>query len=150
MAEATEGAIAEIINVLRTVSGIENVPLNPPSVMSYDTFGLVYPGSGRFNFGSPTGTRKGLHTISVDVLTKEIDVAMCIAKMKPLIDTVAMALGREVSYDSDGNPGGQFRNTMETFEGPEYQMVLTPADYGGVPVVGIHFVLNNVKILTNL
>jgi hypothetical protein len=150
MTQPAEGAIAEIINVLKTVSGVQNVPLNPPSVMSYKTFGLVYPGSGNYNFGSPTGTKRGLHNISVDILTVNMDIARCIAEMKPYIDTVALALGRQVSYDSDGNPGQQFNASIETFESLDYLWVPAGTDYGGVQVVGLHFTLNQVKILTSL
>lgn len=149
MTEPTEGVIAEIINALREVEGIDNVPLNPGSVMSYPTFGLVYPGNGTFVAGAPTGTKRGLHNISVDVLTKNIDFARCIREMKPYIDTVSMRFTREVSYDSDGTPGGQFNKTMETFSDITYAWV-PMSDYGGVAVIGLHFSLNNVKILTNL
>lgn len=150
MSEAAESAISEIVNVLRTVDGINQVPLNPPSVVSVETFGLVYPGNGKYTAGAPTGTKRGLHNISVDILTKNIDPARCIAKMKPFIDTVSTALGKQIAYDSDGNPGPQFNHTIETFDDLDYNMILTPADYGGVPVLGIHFVMNQVKILVNL
>lgn len=149
MTEAAESAIAEIVNVLRTVNGIKNVPLNPGSVMSYSTFGLVYPGTGTFSMGSPTGTKLGLHNISIDVLTKNMDFARCIAEMKPYIDTVSMAFGREVSYDLDGSPGGQFNHSIETFADLSYSWV-PQSDYGGVPVIGLHFSMNQAKILVNL
>jgi len=141
MAEAAESAISEIINVLRTVSGIENVPLNPPSVMSYATFGLVYPFSGSY--------KRGMHNIAIDILTKEIDIARSIERMKPLIDTVSMAFGREISYDSDGSPGDQFNNTIETFSTLDYSWI-PQTDYAGIQVIGLHFVMNNTKILVNL
>lgn len=150
MTQPAESAIEEIITVLRTVDGIENVPLNPPSVMSYKTFGLVYPANGTYTAGAPTGTKRGLHNISIDILTVNIDPARCIAQMKPFLDTVSMALSRQVSYDSDGNAGGQFNHSIETFVNLDYTMVLTPADYGGVPVLGIHFTMNQAKILTDL
>jgi len=149
MAEAAESAISEIINVLRTVSGIENVPLNPPSVMSYATFGLVYPFSGSYTMGSPTGTKRECTNIAIDILTKEIDIARSIERMKPLIDTVSMAFGREISYDSDGSPGDQFNNTIETFSTLDYSWI-PQTDYAGIQVIGLHFVMNNTKILVNL
>ena len=148
MSEPFDGAINRVIAVLRTVSGIKNVPLNPPSVMSYSTFGLVYPSTGQFD-ASPTGTKKGLHTLSVDILSKDMDKALVINKIKPFIDTVSMALIRQVSFDSDGNPGQRFGNTISTFESVSYSFI-PEADYGGVPVTGYHFQMNNVKILTSL
>ena len=149
MAQAAESAISEIITVLRTVDGIDNVPLNPPSVMSYSTFGLVYPFTGSFTMGAPTGTKRALHNIAIDVLTKNIDIARVIREMKPYIDTVSMAFGRQISYDSDSNPGSQFNGSIETFSTLDYSWI-PPTEYGGVAVVGLHFIMNNVKILVNL
>ena len=149
MTEAADNAITEIVNVLRTVNGIKNVPLNPGSVMSYATFGLVYPFNGSYAMGAPTGTKRGLHNIAIDVLTKNTDFARCIAEMKPYIDTVSMAFGRQISYDAAGNPGPQFNGTIETFSTLDYSWVPI-SDFGGVPVIGLHFVMNQVKILVNL
>lgn len=148
MTEPFEGAINRIIVALRTVSGIENIPLNPPSVMSYATFGLVYPSTGTFD-ASPTGTKKGLHNLSIDILSKDIDKARVIEKIKPFVDSISIALIRQVSYDSDGNPGQRFNNTISTFESVTYSFI-PEADYGGVPVTGYHFQMNNVKLLTSL
>lgn len=150
MSQPAESAISEIVNVLRTVDGIKNVPLNPPTVMSYDTFGLVYPSTGRFTTGAPSGTKRGLHNIAIDVLTTNIDMARTFARMKPFIDTVSMALAREISYDSNGNPGDQFNNTIETFDDLDYSWVPVGTDYGGVQVTGLHFIMTDVKILVPL
>jgi hypothetical protein len=143
MPEALETCISEIVSVIRGVSGIQNVPLNPPSVMSYATFGLVYPSSGTFGIG-PIGTNRGLHSIAIDILTKDVDIARSMAKLKPLVDPVANALIAEVSVGGD-----QFNNSISTFGSLSYNWIpLT--DYGGVPVLGWHFLMNDVKILVNL
>jgi hypothetical protein len=147
--EPAEGAISQVVTVLRTVSGIDSVPLNPPTVMSYKTFGLVYPFTGNFNFGSPTGTKRGLHNIAIDILTTNMDFARTMSLMKPFIDTVALELGRQISYDSDSNPGQKFNNTIDTFSGLDYSWIAS-ADYGGVLVTGLHFIMTDVKILTSL
>lgn len=150
MSEATDDAITQIITVLRTVSGIDNIPLNPPSVKSYNTLGLVYPSNGEFMMGNPTGAKFALHNIAIDIITTEIDFARCMAKLKPLIDTVSMAFGRQVSFDSDGNPGQQFGDTIETFSSLSYSWIPSGTDYSGVIVTGLHFTMNNVKILVTL
>lgn len=147
--QIVDSAIAEIINVLRTVDGIENVPLNPPSVMSYAIFGLVYPGNGSYA-ANPIGTKRGLHNISVDVIMKEIDFAVCMKRLKPLIDSTALVLLREVSYDSDGNAGNQFNHSIETFEGLDYSWIPSGTDYAGIQVTGLHFTMNNAKLMVNL
>jgi hypothetical protein len=148
MAQSLDTCITAIVGILRNVSGIDNVPLNPPSVMSYSTFGLVYPSSGNL-VATPTGTRRGLHNIAIDVLTKDTDIARAIGRLRPLIDSVPSPLIAEVSYASNGTPGGQFSNTIETFEEVTYAWIpLT--DYAGIPVVGLHFVMTNAKVMVNL
>ena|SRR5258706_10132232 len=148
MTQALDNVITQIVTILREVNGIDSVPLNPPNIVSYPTFGLVYPSSGNI-VATPTGTRRSLHNIAIDVLTKELDIARSIGRLRPLIDSVPIPLIAQVSYDSGGNPGGQFNNTIETFEEITYNWIpLT--DYGGVPVVGLHFMMTNAKIMVNL
>jgi hypothetical protein len=149
--QALEKAVREIVTVLRTVSPFTNsnqVPLNPTSVQSYSTFAVVYPYTGSIDTG-PTGSRKALHNIAIDVLTKNMDLARALESTKPLVDTVPLALLREVSFDSDSNPGQQFNNSISTFARITYQFI-PQGDYGGVPVIGYHFAMEDVKILVNL
>lgn len=148
MTQPIESAINQICIVLRTVTGMENVPLNPPSVMSYSTFGLVYPSTGTID-ASPTGSKKSLHNLAIDILTKDMDKAKTIERIKPFVDSVPVALIRQVSYDTNSNPGQRFGNTIQTFESVTYSFI-PEADYGGVPVCGYHFSMNNTKILVNL
>lgn len=142
MSEALESAVEQIVTVLRSVSGLKNVPINPPEGMSYDTFAVVYPLSGTINIG-PVGSRKALHVIAVDVLTRRTDLARNIATVKPFIDTVSDALISEVSVG-----GTLFGNTINTFGSLSYSWLTS--DYGGVAVAGYHFMMNDVKILVNL
>src|SRR5690349_18989596 len=117
--QALEFVCSEVVNVLRTVDGIDQVPLNPTSVQSCTTFGLVYPNSGTTE-ATPTGTRRSMHVIAIDLLTKNIDIARAMAQLKPFVDTVSLACLQQVSYDSDGNPGSQFNGSMETFGSISY------------------------------
>ena len=148
MTEAVDNACNEIVAILRNVPGIQNVPINPPSVMSYATFGLVYPFTGYFD-AAPAGTNEGVHNIAIDILTKDIDIAKSLKTLKPLIDTVSLAFIRQVAYDSNGNPGQAFNNSIETFIRLSY-MWIPLTDYGGVPVVGFRFLMEGAKIHTNL
>lgn len=141
-AQALETAISEIVNVLRTVEGVKNVPINPPETQPYETFIVVYPFSGSYNIG-PIGDRKGLHQISVDVLVKRTDIAKNISTLKPLIDLVSYALIYQVSTG-----GTIFNNSISTFSSLTYNW--TSTDYGGVPVVGYHFTMIDVKIQVEL
>jgi len=151
MTQPLDACINQVVAVLRTVSPFTHsnqVPINPTSIQSYSDFVLVYPSTGTFTV-NPLGTKKALHNISVDAFTKNMDPARAISTIKPWIDTISTALIQEVSYDSDSNPGGQFGNTIETFVSVDYSFI-TQADYGGVPVIGYHFTMNEVKILVNL
>lgn len=148
MTQPLENACNKIVDVLRTVQGVGQVPYNPTSTQSYALFGLVYPSDGTFVV-NPLGTKKGLHNISIDFLTREMDPARAMATIKPYIDLVMDKLIREVSYDSDGDPGGQFSGSIQTFASLSYNY-LANVEYGGVPVTGYHFSMNEVKILTEL
>ena len=148
--QALEKCVREVTTILRTVSPFTNsnqVPVNPPETQSYTMFAITYPFSGVIDLG-PTGTRKSLHSIAVDVLRKRVDLARDIEALKPLIDTVPLALIRQVSYDSDSNPGQQFNQSISTFARLSYTWLQT--DYAGVSVVGYHFLMEDVKILVNL
>jgi hypothetical protein len=142
MTQALEGAVDAIVAVLRSVSGLKQVPINPPENISVDTFAIVYPFSGSVEI-SPIGTRRMLHVIAVDILTRRTDLARNIAALKPLVDTVSNALMTEVSSSGD-----VFSGTMDTFGSLSYSWITS--DYGGVGVVGYHFLMNDVKILVNL
>src|SRR5512146_1775403 len=102
MTEALESVCSEVVNVLRTVDGIDQVPLNPTSVQSYTTFGLVYPNSGTTE-ATPTGTRRSMHVIAIDLLSKNIDIARAMATLKPFVDPLRLwrRSGRRLSLPDE-------------------------------------------------
>ncbi len=142
MTEALESAVSAIVAVLANVSGLRQVPVNPPETMNVETFAIVYPLSGTISIG-PIGTRRALHTIAIDLLTKRTDLARNIATLKPLIDTISNALVSEVSAG-----GTLFNNTINTYGSLSYSWLTS--DYAGVAVVGYQFLMSDVKILVNL
>ena len=148
MTQSLENACSEIVTVLRNTGAFGQVPLNPPSMISYSEFALVYPSNGNVTIGA-VGTREGLNNIAIDILTKNTDLARAINRIIPMIDIVAHAVEFQVSYDSDDNVGGLFNNTIDTFSRFTYSYIpLT--DFGGVPVIGYHCMMEDVKIRTNL
>lgn len=147
MTEALDNACTKIAQVLSNVSGLKNVPINPPETMSYDTFAIVYPNDGVYDL-APVGTRKGLHNIAIDVLTKRMDLARDLARLKPLIDLVAHSISLQFSYDGSGNVGQRFGDSLQTASNIVYSIV--EKDYGGVPIIGYHMTMNGSKILTEL
>lgn len=147
MTEALDNACTKVAQVLANVSGLKSVPINPPETMSYDTFAIVYPNDGIYDL-SPVGTRKGLHNIAIDVLTRRTDLARDLARLKPLLDLVAHAISLQFSYDNSGNVGQRFSNSLQTVTDIPYAIV--EKDYGGVPIIGYHMIMRNAKILTEL
>lgn len=139
--------INQVVTVLKTISALKNVPINPPEQMNYETFAVVYPFSGSID-AAPIGVKESLHNIAIDALTVRTDLARNMATVKPFIDSIPVPLLQQVSFDSDGNPGQQFGTTIETFEKLSYSWLET--DYGGTPVVGYHFLMENVKVQVNL
>ena len=148
MTQSLVNACSEIVTVLRNTGAFGQVPLNPPSVVSYSEFALVYPSNGNVAIGE-VGTRMSLHNISIDILTKNMDIARAFTRIIPIIDIVSHALEFQISYDSDDNIGGQFNNSIDTFSRFTYNYI-PPTDYGGVPVIGYHCTMEDVKIRTNL
>lgn len=142
MTEALEGAIAGIAAVVAGVSGLEQVLTNPTETANTSLFAVVYAAEGRFDV-APIGTKRALHSITIDVLKRRTDLAKDVAALKPYIDTVAAALLGEVSAG-----GGQFGGTVVTFGGITYR--LTIEDWAGVKMIGYRFTMTDTKLLTNL
>ena len=135
-------AITEIVGVLRAVSGLKNVPINPPEQMNYDTYAVVYPEQGSVDV-APIGTRESLHNIAIDVLTTRTDLARDMARIIPFLDLIPTALLSEMT-----DSGDIFSNSIETFGKLTYSFIST--DYGGTPVIGYRFVMEDVKIQVDL
>ena len=147
MANEVVTAINEIAKVLRTVTALKNVQEYPPEQMNYDLYAVVYPNNGSIDI-SPTGTRETLHNINIDVLRQRTDLARDMMVLYPLIDSIPNALMLEVSYNSSGTPGSQFNDSIETFGNLSYSLI--QSDYGGTPVIGYRFIMEETKIQVNL
>ncbi len=134
MTQPIESAVSAIVTILRNVSGLVQVPINPPDTVNVDTFAVVYAQTGTIDNGV-VGMKMSLHNISVDVLTKRTDLSRDMARIKPFIDSVASALLADVT----------FAGTVQTFESVSYELIMP--DYASVPVIGYKFVINRAKIL---
>lgn len=142
MTEKVEGAIAAIGAVVASVSGIEQVLVNPTETANAALFAVVYAAEGRFT-ADPVGSKKGLHEIYIELHKRRTDLSSDVAVLKPYIDTIAAALLAEVSVGGD-----QFSGTITTFGSVSYR--LFSDEYAGVKTTGYRFVLEQVKILSNL
>ena len=134
MTQPIEDAVSAVVTLVSAVTGILQVPVNPPDTVNVATFAVVYPQTGTIDNGV-IGMKKALHNIAVDVLTKRTDLSRDFARIKPFIDLVPAALLADVTLTA----------TVETFDNITYELI-TP-DYAGVPMIGYKFLINNVKIL---
>ena len=133
MTEKIESALSAVVGIVATVTGIQQVPVNPPDTISAATVALVYAQSGVIDNGV-VGTKKALHIFAVDVLTQRTELARDLARVKPFLDTVPAALLADPTF------GG----TVLTFESIVYQMIMP--EYAGVPMIGYQFSINGIKI----
>lgn len=149
MTEPIEDALDEIVTVVRAISGINQVPINPPETINVATFGLVYAESGVVGINAlgqtalgSVGARAGFHNIIIDILTKRTDLARNILFVKPFIDTVTSALLYEITP-----AGTQFNGKVTTFGLIRYEWINVV--YAKVVYTGYRFTMENVKILIN-
>lgn len=133
MTEKIETALAAVVTIVAAITGIQQVPVNPPDTVSVATFAVVYARNGVINNGV-IGTKKALHNFAVDVLTKRTDLARDLARVKPFIDSVPNALLVDPTF------GG----TILTFDNVSYDLIMP--DYADVPMIGYQFTINGVKI----
>lgn len=136
MSQNIELVCTAVVNILKTITALKQVPIDPPDTVNVDTFAVVYAGSGTITNGV-VGTKKSLHNIVVDVLTKRTDLARDMARVKPFVDTVKTALLADPTITG----------TAQTFDSISYELINT--DYASVPVIGYKFTMNNVKILAD-
>lgn len=142
MANEFVNAKTQIMNVISSLTGIHQAPVNPNETQNDFPFAVGYLASGNLGAGA-TGTRKSLYNIVIDLLTRRINLPDDLATLDPFIDSIPLALIQQVS----GN-GQRFSLTISTFD--EITIQFIPAvDYAGVQCIGYRFIMNNVKILSN-
>ena len=135
-------ALAAIVDVVASVSGIRQAPLHPTETANVYPFAISYIINGEVKAGA-MGTRKHLVNIGVELLTARKDMARDFALITPFIDSICAAFLAEVS-----DSGDRFGSTISTFDTVKYDYI-DSKDYAGVTVVGYLFTLTNVKILEN-
>lgn len=135
MTQPIEDVTAAVVTLVSAVTGILQVPVNPPDTVNVSTFAVVYPQGGTIDNGV-IGMKKALHVISIDVMTKRTDLSRDMARVKPFIDLVPAALLADTTLTG----------TAQTFGNITYDLLIT--DYAGVGMIGYKFLINDVKILT--
>lgn len=143
MTQTLTGAITAIAAVVAGVNGVKSAPAMPTEQMSDYPFAMTYLTGGNIEV-SPIGTRRSLISVAIDLLTPRRDLALDMAILLPFVDSIPAALLAEVS---DG--GDIFSGNIETF-GSIAITFLPGVDFGGVPMIGYRFSMENVKLQVNL
>ena len=137
-------ACLAVASVVRNVSGIRQGFDYPPDNPNAFPLSVVYPLTGTHE-AAPIGTRRGLHSITIDVLEPQQSETLdrFFARFIPFVDSVPAALLAEIYIG-----GGRFAGTVDTFESVTHTFIPV-VNYAAEPMRGYRFTMNNVKILTN-
>ncbi len=138
MTEPLQNLCIEIETVLDGIASIRKVKASNTAAGWPVAF--AFPASGTFDAG-PIGTRKGLHDISIWVLTPKGDITRDNDILRPLVDEVPAAMLAQMTEN-----GARFNGALSTFGGVRYQAL--SVQYAGVDCRGYEFVLQQCKILT--
>ena len=135
--------ITNVVNVLKGISGIEKVPLNPTETANNTLMIIVYPELGTIH-NSPVGQRDA--DIAVMLLRRRIDLATDFSVIIPYLDLIGTALKREVDPPTltDPNAGGRFNNSIQVFTNTQWKY--ETLDYAGVQWACYHFTMKDCVI----
>ena len=133
-------AIGEIIDEIKTISGIRSAPDEPPESTDLFPFVVVYPGSGVYEVGNPIGYTRALHNIVIELHVARKDLPRNYSTVMSLIDEIPIELGKLLKASGFSD--------LSTFESIEYSFL--PMSYGGVDTLGVQYTITDVKIQVSL
>lgn len=136
-------AVAEVAEVIATVSGVTAAPANPAENLGRGIFALTYLMTSETSI-SETGTMQHLATIASDILTPRTDLDRDIARLLPVVDLIDTALITEITTVS-----AFFDASIDTYEILRWEF-LPFYEYSGLPCIGYRVMLENVKQKINL
>ncbi len=130
-------AIQEIVDELKNLRDLRNVPDAPPEGNDRFPFVVVYPASGEFQKMS-YGFMTNLHNINIELHVERKDLPRDFKKVVDIYDQIPkqLELGLEESRFS----------AVSTWETISY-IGTDPMEYAGVDTLGVIFTMENVKIL---
>ena len=133
-------AIGEIIDEIKTISGIRSAPDEPPESTDLFPFVVVYPDYGIYEYGMPIGYERALHNIAIELHVARKDLPRNYSTVMNLIDEIPMELGKLLKASGFSN--------LSTWESIEY--TFQAMSYGGVETLGVRYIINGVKIQVEL
>ena len=128
-------AIAYVQDLMEQIEGIRAHPDYPPEQLNVFPFAVAYSGGGLWEFG-PGGTRKGLHTIVLEIHVARKDLPRDTQAAMAFSDTVPNVLLANPTLGGNVSTFGQIRYTFG------------PLGWGGEVTYGFRFFIENVKMET--
>lgn len=136
-------AVAEVAEVIATVSGVTAAPANPSENIGRGVFALTYLMTSSTEI-SETGTMMHLATIASDILTPRTDLDRDLARLLPIVDLIDTALLTEITTVS-----AFFDNSIDTFKTLRWEFIPV-YPYSGIECVCYRVMLEEVKQKINL
>jgi len=132
-----QAAIAAVQALILTLPGIKQAPAYAPEQISEFPFSVAYPGSGTWEFGAG-GSMKGLLSIVIEIHVARLNLPDDISNAMVYADIVPKILLQ--------NP--TLSGTVSTFGTIDHEFA--PLGYGSSETIGFRWVIQNIKILSDI
>jgi hypothetical protein len=136
-----ETVIAQVQTYVATLTGIRKAPSQPPEQMNAFPFAISYPSSGTWRM-APAGSKTGLHNIAIEIHVMRKDLPRDFDKAMDYSDILPNLLFLKLKDDNKWN------FTIDTFGAISY--TFGPLGYGGVDTLGFRFIVEEVKVQSNV
>ena len=123
--------------LVATIPGILQAPAYAPEQISEFPFSVAYAGDGSWEFGAGGGM-KGLLSVVIEIHVARLDLPTDLSLVMGFADLVPAKLLATPTISG----------TCSTFEKIDYSF--SPMGYGAVETIGFRFVIQNIKLLSNL
>lgn len=130
-------AIQEIVDELKNLRDLRNVPDAPPESNDRFPFVIVYPAAGEFQKQS-AGFMINLHDINIELHVARKDLPRDFAGLVDIFDRIPHQL-------ETGLEAGRF-DAITTWATITY-IGTDPMEYAGVDTLGVIFTMENVKLM---
>ena len=130
-------AIQEMVDELKNVSGLRNVPNAPPENNDLFPFATLIPADGSFG-GRAAGEMIGLHNVEIHLHVQRKDLARAYDDIMPLLTNIPVQL-------MSARLNERFE-ALETWSDP-ITYVWSPSSWQNTPTLAFVFTVPDVKII---
>lgn len=136
-----QGAIAEIVDTIATVNGINHTPDEPEQQITLWPAAMTFVTEGSLSDNRASVEDKSLHNIAIAVLMPLNDMRQCMLTMLPLYEPIVAAL--------IGHLNGRTSSHYQSWLGLNY--TLGPIDWPqGDQMFGYLFQITGLKIMNDI